>query len=256
VKRFLIASILIAIPLAARIRAQEPPSTEPKPPAPPSAPAPVKAPLPPEAPAAKTSEEFSAYTYVERSGEFTLLVYSWPARWRTAEKDFPLLIALGRADEKRPRHESAAEKKAERQKEEETVTIQLTDFELTDAQGNRYAPVPNEQIQREYKYLMADKHMLASQPVTTTGLFPESDPLSAAFYPVDGGGRFATLAVPMENYTSFQSTVYFPSPKGGFDGILSLTLKNPRLEGPITVRFKIPLEKGKKSGEAKKPAKK
>ena len=118
------------------------------------------------------------------------------------------------------------------------------------------APVANEQIQREYKYLMSDKHMLESEPMTTTGLFEESDPLGAAFYPVDGGGRFATLEVPMENYTSFQSTVYFPRPKAGFQGILSLTLKNPRITPPITVRFKIPVEKGKKPGEAKKPAQK
>ena len=255
-RRFLFASFVIAMTLAVRAGAQEPPATEVKPPAPPATPAPVKAPPPPAAPAAKTSEEFSAYTYIERSGEFTLVVYSWPAGWRTSEKDFPLVIALGRADEKRPRHESAAQKDAERKAEEETVTIQLGDFQLTDAQGNRYAPVPNEQVQREYKYLMADKHMLESEPMTTTGLFEESDPLSAAFYPVDGGGRMSTLEIPMENYTSFQSTVYFPRPKAGFAGILSLTLTNPRIDPPITVRFKIPAEKTKKSGEAKKPAKK
>ena len=251
-KRLRIACFVIALTLAARAGAQEPPATEVKPPAPPAAPAPVKAPPPPAAPAAKTSEEFSAYTYIERSGEFTLVVYSWPARWRVAEKDFPLVIALGRADEKRPRGESAAQKEAERKAEEETVTIQLADFELADAQGNRYAPVPNEQIQREYKYLMADKHMLESEPMTTTGLFEESDPLSAAFYPVDGGGRFATTEVPMENYTSFQSTIYFPRPKAGFEGILSLTLKNPRIDPPITLRFKVPVEKAKKSGKAGK----
>jgi hypothetical protein len=256
VRFVLITCSLMALCLLAPASAQEPPAPSPKPPAPPSKSAPVKAPPPTEAPATKTSEEFTAYTYIERSGEFTVLVYSWPARWRAAEKYFPLMIAIGRQDEKRPRHEPEAEKEAERKEEEETVTIQLDDFQLADAQGNRYAPVPNEQIQLQYKYLMADKHMLEAEPMNTTGLFEESDPLSAAFYPVDGGGRFATLEVPMENYTSFQSTVYFPRPKAGFAGILGLTLKNPRIDPPITVRFRIPAEKAKKAGEAKKPAQK
>ena len=199
---------------------------------------PAKAPF---TPPQKTSEEFSYCTYKESAGTYTMLVYSWLAMWRETEPYLPVVVALGRSGEPRKKGET----KADRKEGEASVVVTLDNFQLTDAKGNVYAPVPYEEIIAKYKFLLDDKNMLMSQPMVTTGAFPDAAPESLAFYPVDGGGRLEGTAAELDDYTAFASTIYFPKPSAGTGGILSLSVNNPKVD-PISVKFKIPEEKEKK----------
>jgi len=218
-----------------------------KPPQASAAPAPAAPPAkaaftPPQ----KTSEEFSYCTYKETAGEYTMLVYGWLAMWRVTEPYIPVVVALGRGGEPHKKGETKAEKK----EGEESVVVTVENFQLTDAQGNVYSPVPYAEITAKYKFLLDDKNMLMGQPMVTTGAFPDAAPESLAFYPVEGGGRLAGAAAELDNYTAFESTIYFPKPAAGTAGILSLSVNNAKVD-PISVKFKIPEEKEKKKKAGK-----
>jgi len=202
---------------------------------------------PAPAPEPKTSPEFSGYTYMEKSGEYTVLVYSWLASYRRTEAFIPLVVAVGRVDEKHKKGETAAEKKAARA----TVTFQLGDFKLTDSKGKSYAPATLEQIQKEYKFLLSDKDMLSEEPMSTGNLFNESGFMDAVFYPVDGGGRFATGAIELETWSYLETTLYFPRPEAGLDGVMTLTLGSEAITPPIRVKFKLPEPHEKKEKKEK-----
>lgn len=189
----------------------------------------------------KTSEEFSYCTYKESAGQYTMLVYSWLTMWRETEPYIPVVVALGRSGEPHKKGET----KEERKEGEESVVVTLGDFQLTDARGNVYSPVPYEEIATKYKFLLDDKNMLADTPMVTTGAFPDAAPESVAFYPLDGGGRLEGMAAELDNFTAFESTIYFPRPAAGTAGILSLSVHNPKVD-PLSVKFKVPEEKEKK----------
>ena len=230
-RRILVGSFVIVLVSASFVAAQG------TPPAPPPA----------AAPAAKTSDEYSAYTYKETSGEITVLVYSWPATWRAKDNYFPLFVAVGRTSEKHKKGESSADKKAGRA----SMIIKLDNFELADEQGNLYYPATYEQIQGQYKFLMDDKSMFAAEPMETGNLFNESTSLGAPFYPVDGGGRLRATAVELEPWSYFISAIYFEHPDPGLAGVMTLTLKGDTIDPPVNVRFEVPQPHAKKEKKQK-----
>ena len=243
-RRILVGIFAIALVTATFVAAQSsPPAAAPKPAAPAAAPAAA-------APAAKLSNEYSAYTYKETSGEITVLVYSWPANYRATDNYFPLFVAVGRTEAKKVKDESSADKKAARA----SMMIKLDNFELADEHGNLYYPATYEQIQGQYKFLMDDKNMFAAEPMSTGNLFDESAALDAPFYPVSGGGRLRANAVELEPWSYFIGAIYFEHPDPGLVGVMTLTLKGDGIDPPIAVRFELPQphakkEKHKKSGD-------
>ncbi len=243
-KRFLTGCFLITLAAASLAMAQTPPAAGSQ-----SAPATqATAQAPAYTPPQKTSEEFSYCTYKETMGEYTVLVYSWLAMWREAEPFFPVVVAVGRSGAPHVKGETKEQKKAA----EASVIIELDNFTLTDSQGNAYAPASYEDITTKYKFLLDDKNMLAEEPMVTTGAFPEAAPESLAFYPVDGGGRMRSTAAELDNYTCFETSIYFPKPAAGYGGILTLSLENAKIGAPINVNFKIPAEKVKKKKDKDK----
>ena len=247
-KRLLILGILVTFGAASLAIGQTPPAagSQGAPTAPKAAPQAA-----PYTPPQKTSEEFSYCTYKETVGEFTVMVYSWLASWREAEGYFPVVVAVGRSGAPRVKGETKDEKKAA----EESVIVELSNFTLTDSKGNIYSPASYEDITTKYKFLLDDKNMLAEEPMVITGAFPDAAPESLAFYPVDGGGRLQGDAAELDNYTAFESSIYFPKPAAGYGGILTLTLRNPKIDAPINVNFKIPAEKEKKKKDKDKDKK-
>jgi hypothetical protein len=244
-KRFLTGCILITLAAASLATAQTPPAAGGQTaPAAPQAAAQAPAYTPPQ----KTSEEFSYCTYKETAGEYTVLVYSWLASWRETEPFFPVVVAVGRSGAPRVKGETKEQKKAA----EASVIVGLDNFTLTDSQGNAYAPASYQDITTKYKFLLDDKNMLAEEPMVTTGAFPDVAPESLAFYPVDGGGRMQGTAAELDNYTGFESSIYFPKPAAGYGGILTLSLTNSQIGEPINVKFKIPVQKEKKKKDKDK----
>jgi hypothetical protein len=201
--------------------------------------------------AQKTSEEYASYTYKDQAGDFTVLVDSWPAAYRTTEDYFPVVVAVGRSEKKRVKGETEAQKEAGKNADRKSVVVGVDDFMLTDAQGSLIRPASLDEIQSGYKYLLDDKNMLAEEPMNTGDLFSSSAPLSVAFYPVGGGGRFETGGVEMETFTWFMSTIYFDRPDAGLGGIMTLTLSGDGIDPPVNVRFKIPEPHEKKDKHKK-----
>jgi hypothetical protein len=235
-KRLLSGCFLIVLAATSISWAQTPP--------PPEAKSPQGTPY---APPQKTSEEFSYCTYRAQSGEYSVLVYSWLALWREAEPFFPVVVAVGRTGAPRVKGETKEQKKVA----EESVIVQLENFQLTDSKGNVYAPASYEDITTKYKFLLDDKNMLAEEPMVTTGAFPDMALENLVFYPVDGGARMRSTGAEMDNYTCFETSIYFPKPASGFGGIFTLTLKNDKIGAPINVNFKIPEEKEKEKHKKK-----
>src|SRR5262245_59911202 len=246
-KRFLIGSLLITLTAASLAMAQTPPAGSQSAPAAPKAAAPATPYTPPQ----KTSEEFSYCTYKTTAGEYTILVYSWLASWRETEPFFPLVVAVGRSGAPRGQGETKEPEKGA----EESVVLGLHNFILTDSQGNVYTPASYEDVTTKYHFLLDDKNMLAEEPMVTTGAFPDVAPESLAFYPVDGGARMQGTAAELDNYTGFESSIYFPKPTAGYGGIMTLTLTNAKIGAPIAVNFKIPAEKEKKKKDKDKDKK-
>jgi hypothetical protein len=247
-KRYLTGCLLIMLAAAALATAQTPPAAGSQAaPATPQAAAQAPAYTPPQ----KTSEEFSYCTYKATAGEYTILVYSWLAMWREAEPFFPVVVAVGRSGAPRVKGETKEQKKVA----EESVIVDLSNFTLTDSKGNIYSPASYEDITTKYKFLLDDKNMLAEEPMVTTGAFPDIAPESLAFYPVDGGGRMRGTAAELDNYTGFESSIYFPKPAAGYGGIMTLTMTNAKIGAPISVNFKIPVEKEKKKKDKDKDKK-
>jgi len=238
-KRLIILGILVTFGAASLAIGQTPPAagSQSVPAAPKAAPQAA-----PYTPPQKTSEEYSYCTYKETVGEFTVMVYSWLASWRETEGYFPVVVAMGRSGAPREKGETKEEKKVA----EESVIIELNNFTLTDSKGNVYSPSSYEDITTKYKFLLDDKNMLAEEPMVTTGAFPDAAPENLAFYPVDGGARLASNAAELDNYTAFETSIYFPKPAAGYGGIMTLTVRNPLIDAPINVNFKIPAEKEKK----------
>ena len=243
-KRFLTGCFLIILAATSLATAQSAPPAAGQ-----SAPAAPKA--APYTPPQKTSEEFSYSTYKTTAGEYTILVYSWLASWREAEPFFPIVVAVGRSGAPRVKGETKDEKKVA----EESVIVDLSNFTLTDSKGNVYTPASYEDISTKYKFLLDDKNMLAEEPMVSNGAFPDVSPESLAFYPVDGGGRMQGTAAELDNYTGFESSIYFAKPAAGYGGIMTLTLTNPKIGAPISVNFKIPPEKEKKKKDKDKDKK-
>ena len=239
-KRFLTGCFLIILAATSLVRAQSAPPAGGQ-----SAPAAPKAAA--YTPPQKTSEEFSYCTYKTTAGEFTILVYSYLASWRQTEPFFPVVVAVGRSGAPRVKGETKEEKKVA----EESVIVGLDNFTLTDSQGNLYTPASYQDITTKYKFLLDDKNMLMEMPMVTTGAFPDVAPESLAFYPVDGGGRMQGSAAELDNYTGFESSIYFPKPAAGYGGIMTLTMTNAKIGAPISVYFKIPPEKEKKKKDKK-----
>jgi len=236
VKRMLVGGFVIALMTASFAAAQGAP-----PAAAPGAAAATAAPV------AKTSDEYSAYCYKETSGEITVLVYSWPAIYRATDNYFPLFVAVGRAEAKKEKGETSAEKKAGRT----SMIVRLDNFELADDQGNLYYPATFEQVQGQYKFLMDDKNMFAAEPMETGNLFDSSTSLDAPFYPVSGGGRLHANAVELEPWSYFMSAIYFEHPDPGLAGIMTLTVKGDAINPPISVRFELPQPHAKREKHKK-----
>jgi hypothetical protein len=216
--------------------------------APAASPAAKAAPAAPAAAPKKLSEEFSYSTYKASAGEYTMLVYSWVALWRKDEAYIPIVVAVGRGDEKHVKGESKEQKEAGRK----AAIIKVTDFVLTDSQGKTYPTTPFEEILDKYKYLPDDKDMLMQDPMVTNGAFPDAAPMSVAFYPTTGGARMMSNATEIDNYSAFMSTIYFANPgPAGLTGILTVTLSNPEVTPPVVVNFKLPEEKEKEKHKKK-----
>jgi len=175
-----------------------------------------------------TSHEHAYYTYLEESGPFKLMVYSYPAMWREESSCFPLQIAvgLGKTDKK--------------------VALRLANFLLIDAAGKESTPQDYKTVLKEYKDGPGDRDFIKQFPMQIGNAFGEYDQIQAEFYPPTNSPALATDVVELPSATWWTGVIYYANAKVGLDGILTLWLEGKDFQPPIAVKFRVPPAKPRK----------
>ncbi len=173
-----------------------------------------------------TSHEIASFNYMEQSGDITVMVYSYPAYWRKNAAFFPLVVAVGVAS----------------RKGEKPLHVMLNNFVYGDAQGNTYPNVEPAELEKKYKERMSDQNIIRESPMSYGNHWDTYERLSVSFYPGERNMRLQTTVVELNAFTWFANIIYFPTPKGGFEGLHTLKLEGGEIEPPIEVKFRFPLK--------------
>lgn len=180
--------------------------------------------------AAGNVNKLSAYGYIGRSGDVSLIVDMDLARYRGDEKYVPLLIWLGHTENK-------------------TLYANRGSFVLTDPKGARQPMAAPDEVLKNYgPSLVASDYTYVSRLPDYGGMvylacraLPQ-----VAFFP-NPSGRPKVLydQVELPDRTMFKAVVYFPNGAGQDLGTYTFTYDDPKSQTHIEVPFTIPWEKGK-----------
>lgn len=176
---------------------------------------------PPKTPDRRTSEGFAFATYREQSGSLTVLLDAYPATLHENDAYIPLPIAIGLRGKGEP------------------VTLTTESFTLVDARGNAEAAASYEQLSAQYPKRSFDESLFRQRPIVLGSLFSNSREVHSSFYPAPGRGTRSDR-VELAAFTWFDDVVYFPKPKAGLDGVLTLKIHGQGMEKPIEVVFEVP----------------
>lgn len=175
-----------------------------------------------------TTNKLSAYGYVGRSGDASLVVDFDAARYRGGEKYIPLLIWLGHTERK-------------------TLHADRGSFTLTDPAGTKVGLATAEEVRRgygptlvtnDYTYVRrlpdyGSMLYLACQPITHVAFFPNPSGSPGVLYD----------KVEVPNRTYFWTLLYFANPAGKVAGTYTLAYDDPASKTHIEVPFQIPWAK-------------
>jgi hypothetical protein len=177
----------------------------------------------PSAPSGPTvSELYAPDTYRERADDLTVILSSFHASRNTDEPYLPFVVALGCDRKGRP------------------LTFRPASFTLIDGEGGHHAAADYTDLLKGYDKLSFDVEWLARRPLQLGNQFAHMLRIAASFYPpTDDGVR--TSFVQLSHRTWFSDVVYFPNPKDGLTGILTLRVKAEGMDAPVEVRFRVPV---------------
>lgn len=169
-----------------------------------------------------TSEAFAFATYRVRAGAVTVLVDAYPAALHAEDAYIPLSVAVGYTD-RGP-----------------GITVTAESFTLIDSTGMVHAAVPYGEFIRNYSKREFDAELLRNRPLVAGQQFDTSIKLPARFYPTVATGGTRMERVELAPYTWFSTLIYFPRPRAGWDGVMTLRLSGGGVQPPVEVRFRIP----------------
>jgi hypothetical protein len=119
------------------------------------------------------------------------------------------------------------------------VTFTPGSFTLIDQEGTGHAAAGYTELLQAYAKLSFDTELLRVRPLQVGQQFDHSQRVRASFYPpVDNGLR--TPMVQLARRTWFTDVIYFPLPRHGLDGVLTLRVQGEGTEEPVEVRFRVP----------------
>lgn len=171
----------------------------------------------------ETSELYADNTYREARSRLTVLVDSFHVAQHADYPYIPVAVALGLMGKGSP------------------VTFTPGSFTLVDREGTGHAAADYTELLHAYAKLPFDSELLRVRPLQVGQQFDHSQRVRANFYPpVDNGLR--TPMVQLARRTWFTDVIYFPLPRHGLDGVLTLRVQGEAMEEPVEVRFRAPLE--------------
>jgi len=174
--------------------------------------------------------KLSAYGYVGRSGDVSLIVDMDLARIRGGEKYIPLLVWLGHTENK-------------------TLYANRASFTLTDSKGAKQPMATPDEVLKNYgPSLVASDYTYVNRLPDYGGMvylacraLPQ-----VAFFP-NPSGRPKVLydQVELPNRTLFKAILYFPNGAGQDPGTYTFAYDDPKSQTHIEIPFTIPWQTGK-----------
>jgi len=167
-----------------------------------------------------TSQSVSFATFKEEAGRTTVIVGT-QLTGNYAEAPYaPLQVAVGVDGEGPP------------------LVIGPSSFTLIDAGGVVHPMAPFEDV-RDAEMISFVKQLDRTVPLITGNSFLDYARASSIFYPVSGAPA-GKERVELTDRTYCKDVIYFPRPRHGWRGVLTLQFVARGLEAPIRVRFTVP----------------
>jgi hypothetical protein len=116
-----------------------------------------------------------------------------------------------------------------------SIAFTTRSFTLVDAEGHAVAAEDFDEVKNHYPKLSYDRKLLRARPITL-GLLVENHPrIASSFYPPTNAGT-RIPRVELGPFSWFTDVIYFPRPKNGLGGVMTLSVAVPDAP-PIEVGF-------------------
>ena len=116
-----------------------------------------------------------------------------------------------------------------------SVAFTLESFTLADAQGNRVPAAGFSEVKNGYPKLDFDRSLMRTRPIAV-GMTIEGRPrIASNFYPPTGAGT-RIPRVELAPFSWFSDVVYFPRPRAGLGGMMTLSVAVAGSE-PVELQF-------------------
>jgi hypothetical protein len=174
-----------------------------------------------------TSENIFYATYQQKAGPIAAVVGSYGASFEEANENFMLQIAVGLTGDAK-----------------KELDFSDKSFTLLDSDGNLYAMTTPTAMSKEVELLDYADEMQHSEPLQLGKEFDNLERINSSFYATKEDLQWASVHLKYSSY--FEDVVFFPKPKSGFDGVLTLNVLTAGMAGPVEVHFRVPEPKKSK----------
>jgi hypothetical protein len=116
-----------------------------------------------------------------------------------------------------------------------SLAFTLESFTLTDAQGNRVPAAGFSEVRNGYPKLSFDRDLMRSRPITIGMTITDRPRITSSFYPPTAEGT-KIARVELAPFSWFSDIVYFPRPRGGLGGVMTLSVAVAGRD-PVELKF-------------------
>ncbi len=167
----------------------------------------------------------SAYGYVGRAKNASMIVDMDVARYRGTQKFIPLEVWLGHTENR-------------------TLHVDRDSFTLTDPSGVVHHIPSTKELLKGYgpTLVAADYAYIRKNPDYGSMLYLACVPIPGVAFYANPDGRPSILYdhVELPSRTFFRTLIYFPNPDGMSSGTYTLAFRDPKSRTTIKIPFKIP----------------
>ena len=116
-----------------------------------------------------------------------------------------------------------------------SVGFTLESFTLSDAQGNRVPAASFTELRNTYPKLDLDRELIRTRPIALGMTITDRPRITSSFYPPTGDGTRISR-VELAPFSWFSDVVYFPRPRAGLGGVMTLSVVAAGRE-PVELKF-------------------
>ena len=116
-----------------------------------------------------------------------------------------------------------------------SIGFTLESFTLADAQGNRVPAAGFTEVRNGYPKLGFDRELMRSRPIAVGMTITDRPRITSSFYPPTAAGT-RIPRVELAPFSWFTDVVYFPRPRAGLSGVMTLSVAVAGRE-PVELKF-------------------